>query len=321
MDEILSDFDSKVGILTNLRISTEQLIRSLLKNEGVVPHQIISRVKKRNSLKNKIIRKNNKYSSLAEITDLVGIRIITYFEDEIDQIAKIISQEFEIDKDNSIDKRILETDKFGYRSLHYVVSYKSERLSLPEYSIFTNLKIEIQIRSILQHCWAEIEHDIGYKGEYEIPNTAKRTFYRVAALLEQADIEFVKLKNELLAYEKNIDNEIKSKPNLVSINKASLISYINNSLLLKGLEEGIVNSRDSLEILPFDLFDSDIVSNKKINTFKSHGYEFINEIDNAYKEFGDEILMEQIKKFKEEEEYIGFVEGASLSWILDKISK
>lgn len=83
------------------------------------------------------------------------MRIITYFSEDVDKIASIIQSEFEVDEHNSVDKRIkLDPVRFGYLSLHYVVKLNSTRVRLSEYIIFKDLKVEIQIRSILQHAWA-----------------------------------------------------------------------------------------------------------------------------------------------------------------------
>ena len=59
--------------------------------------------------------------------DLLGIRIITYFRDGVDAVAKLIEREFSVDRDNSVDKRaVLEADRFGYLSLHYVAEFASQ---------------------------------------------------------------------------------------------------------------------------------------------------------------------------------------------------
>ncbi|MCQ5042062.1 hypothetical protein NE654_13385, partial [Akkermansia muciniphila] len=71
--------------------------------------------------------------------------------------------EFIIDRDISIDKRkSLDPKRFGYRSLHYVVHIDPKYVKAQEYHKYHNLKLEIQISSILQYTWAEIEHDLGY---------------------------------------------------------------------------------------------------------------------------------------------------------------
>ena len=118
MNSILKEYDNKREILENLDKSLETLINSLLKQKGIKAHQIQTRVKNRDSLEKKILAKQ-KYEFLDDITDIVGIRIITYFEDEVDKVAKVVEEEFDIDRENSVDKREIDTDRFGYRSLYY----------------------------------------------------------------------------------------------------------------------------------------------------------------------------------------------------------
>lgn len=65
----------------------------------------------------------------------------------------------------------------------------------------TEYTFEIQFRTVLQHAWAEIEHDLGYKSEYSIPLSMRREFSRVAGLLELADETFEKLKHQLNDYD------------------------------------------------------------------------------------------------------------------------
>jgi len=234
--KILEEYDATFHIYDNFRLKSEQLIKELIGYENIDYHQITSRTKNRNSLFQKL-EKKEKYTKLNEITDIVGIRIITYFEDEVDSIASMIEREFDVDKSNSIDKRELENDRFGYKSLHYVASLSFSRLHLTEFKTFEFLKMEVQIRTILQHSWAEIEHDIGYKGDITIPNFAKRAFYRVAALLETADSEFLKLKNNLKEYENKIPELIQNSPSKVLLDAASLKSFILNNDLLKHIAE------------------------------------------------------------------------------------
>ena len=142
----------------------ETLLRQLLREREIPVHSISSRLKSRGSLAKKVERKGTSYSDLSDVTDLAGLRIVTYFSDQVDEIAGLIESEFQLDHHNSIDKRAdLDPDRFGYLSLHYVVSLSPSRAALTEYRALAGLKAEIQIRSILQHAWAEIEHDLGYK--------------------------------------------------------------------------------------------------------------------------------------------------------------
>ncbi len=213
------------------------LIGDLLRQNDLIVHNLSGRVKENQSLARKIEKKIDKYSSINDITDIVGIRIITHLESEVDIVEKLIRDEFKIDEENSIDKRELNNDQFGYRSLHLVISLNDLRDNLTEYSAYKNLKCEIQIRSILQHAWAEIEHDLGYKGKIQIPDQYKRNFNRLSALLETADKEFDRLKKELSNYENKVSHLIISEPQNVGIDKASLEKFnLENKILIEARE-------------------------------------------------------------------------------------
>jgi putative GTP pyrophosphokinase len=175
---------------------------------------------------------------LEEITDLAGIRVITYFSEDVDRVASVIEREFNIDPENSIDKRAaLDPDRFGYLSLHYVASVAEHRIALPEYARLRTLKFEIQVRSILQHSWAEIEHDLGYKSKAGVPREIQRRFARVASLLELADTEFEGIRSELAAYAAAVPAAIRLSPDEVTVDKLSLGSYTNLSVTAHHLDQ------------------------------------------------------------------------------------
>lgn len=275
-ENIIEAFKKQKDILDLFKSRIVNILQDLLSQEKIIVHQITSRTKDVDSLSKKIDRKQGKYENLNEITDLVGIRIISYLESDVDLISALVSKEFNIDSENSIDKRLLKIDQFGYKSLHVVASLNKQRYTLTEYSAYKDLKCEIQIRSILQHAWAEIEHDIGYKGKISLPDNAIRSFNRLSALLETADLEFDRLKKELNEYESSVDNLIKTEPQDVSINQASLISFINTNPIIKNLEEKIYettkaifyNFQDFESIIKrFELFE--IKSIKELETVLS----------------------------------------------------
>ena len=256
------------------------LLTDLLSTENMVVHQLVGRTKSLESLSKKIDDKNGKYNSVNDITDIIGIRIITYLESDINPIAELIEKEFIKDIENSIDKRKLQADRFGYKSLHVVVSLNNNRTTLKEYNRYKDLKCEIQIRSVLQHAWAEIEHDLGYKGEKSIPEQYRRSFNRVSALLETADIEFDRLKSELSSYEKDVPDLIINSPENVDINQASIISFIatnsilneakkiienktGNELIETEFNNKIIQGLNFLEIDSIGLLNKSLIENKK----------------------------------------------------------
>lgn len=182
--------------LTSSARIAEELIRSIIKPEHLEIHQISARVKSCDSMRLKLRRKT--YASPeVEVTDQIGVRIITYYAEDVDRVTELLKLQFRIDPRNSEDKRkALEDDAFGYRSVHLVATLTESRLSSPEYTALRNTWFEIQVRSLLEHAWAEIEHEIKYKPRVDYPPRVIRRFARIAGVLELLDSEFRKLRKE-----------------------------------------------------------------------------------------------------------------------------
>ena len=199
------------------------------------------RVKTSESLAGKLERKGDKYHSLNDITDLIGLRIITYYTDDVDKVAAIVKQLFKIDWSNSVDKRKAhQLDSFGYNSLHYICRLKAPLLSPPggktdSLADYSSPKgeagwgppFEIQMRTALQHVWSAIEHDIGYKGAVKLPPEFRRQFSRLAGLLELADDEFSQLRTTMTEYRRQIQALVQSgKLDEVPLSTDSFGSYL-----------------------------------------------------------------------------------------------
>ena len=187
-ERLLAQFTAKQADYGLLHDKVHTLLTELL-DTHVRYYLIDGRVKDPMSLLTKIQTKQ--YVALDDITDLLGLRIITYFPDDVDKVRNIIEQEFTLDLANCIDKRMNDNPaEFGYSSLHLIATLHPKRLNLPENQPYTGMKFEIQIRTILQHAWAEIEHNYVYKPHSTVPPDVKRLFFRIAALLEVADLDF-----------------------------------------------------------------------------------------------------------------------------------
>lgn len=269
-ESILEDYKKNTKTYHAFRERIINLLNDLLSTERLVVHQLVGRTKSLESLSKKIDDKNGKYKSIDDITDIIGIRIITYLESDIDPIAELIGKEFIKDVENSIYKRKLQADRFGYKSLHVVVSLNGSRINLKEYKRYKDFKCEIQIRSILQHAWAEIEHDLGYKGEISIPEQYKRSFIRVSALLETADIEFDRLKTELANYEINVPTLIKTEPKFVDINQASITSFLKTNPILQSAKS-IIEQKIQHPLLPQEALSDTFIKSIKYCKFDTIG--------------------------------------------------
>lgn len=181
------------------------------------------------SFAEKIQRKKHKHDDpVNQLTDLCGGRVITYTLDELKDVCEFIEKHFDIDRENSIDVcQRLRTSEFGYRSIHYVVQFihgifptKDIDVEIPEE--LYGLKAEIQVRTVLEHAWADFFHQMGYKKGYEIPDDIEREIYSLAAILENADSTFSRIQNALNTYLSGFEvymteDKIRDEMNLLEI--------------------------------------------------------------------------------------------------------
>ena len=197
---ILQEYKDKHPQFEEAESKVISLLKHTFKDAGLHVASVESRIKTERSLAGKLERKGQKYKSLADITDVLGIRVITYYIDDVDKIATAIERMFEVDWENSIDKRKIHTiDSFGYVSLHYVCSMEG----FP-------YRFEVQMRTVLQHAWANLDHDTGYKSGVEIPKRYLRSMSRLAGMLELIDEEFSKIRSELTDYRRKIQKLVSS---------------------------------------------------------------------------------------------------------------
>lgn len=194
------------------------------------------RVKEEKSLAGKLELKGEKYRSLSDITDILGARVICFFSDDVDKVAAKIEEMFVIDWENSVDKRAqLNPDAFGYLSLHYICSLPEDQ-GYPEE--LCGKRFEIQIRSTLQHTWAAINHDLGYKSEFGVPRQIVREFSRLAGLLEIADERFVAIRDSLHQYGDEIRLQIaENRADEVPLDLISLKEFVAHNKALRGFME------------------------------------------------------------------------------------
>ncbi|MCD6217180.1 hypothetical protein J7L05_04895 [bacterium] len=193
------------------------ILKSVMKKTA--PMSIIqTRVKSIPSFTKKAIKKaeTRKYP-VEEFTDLCGARVIVQTRDYIEPACDFIKEFFEIDWKNSLDvSERLKVNEFGYRSIHYIVelkpgvtSYKNSIFDIPQ-SIFpddeTPMKAEIQIKTLLEHGWAEYSHDLAYKGSFKLPKIINRELAVVSALLESVDSSLSRINDRIRKYTASYDS-------------------------------------------------------------------------------------------------------------------
>jgi len=207
--------------------TVDALIDRVLEAKDITFHSVTSRAKDPESLRKKATAEGKDYVDLSEITDLAGARVITYFPSQVDKVVSALRGEFTVDEANSTDKRHDDNPSvFGYASVHLVVEFDAGRASLPEYKQFQGLKCEVQVRTVLQHAWAEIEHDIVYKSEDAIPFELRRRFACLAGMLELADKEFEAIRTDGVRVRATIENIVRGDQLHVEVSLDALQVYL-----------------------------------------------------------------------------------------------
>jgi putative GTP pyrophosphokinase len=168
---------------------------------------------------------------LSQITDLAGVRVITNVRQTIADVDGLLHDEFDVVERSDKGKILLDEDKFGYHSVHYLIKISGSRASLAEYERYSHGMVEVQVRTILQHAWAEIEHDIQYKSSYSIPSEIRRRFMSLAGMLEVADREFEAIQSADRELSAIADDQVKvGKLSGVEITPRSLKSFLDKRL-------------------------------------------------------------------------------------------
>jgi ppGpp synthetase/RelA/SpoT-type nucleotidyltranferase len=197
-------------LLMDAEVFFRSLVGSLLSiSPTITTPTITGRVKDREESIKKFVRKYQSdfetakipYEIKDHITDLIAIRVICLYEDEVGDIAKVLTDNFDVLEVTDKIKALESTeDEFGYKGLHLDIKINGKRRELPEYRRFSPLRFEVQIRTIVQDAWSVLDHKIKYKKS--IPPRLKRRINALAAQFETVDHEFLAIKNESIFLEK-----------------------------------------------------------------------------------------------------------------------
>lgn len=231
---ILEDYRKNRDDFVKIGEIVHKKLDAIAAESGIRTFQVQHRVKGEKSLAGKLIRRGGWYDSFEQLTDIMGARVICYFNDDVDRMGALVEKEFVVDRENSSDKRqLIDAESFGYLSLHYIASLpKSDEY--PEE--LCHWRFEIQIRTCLQHIWSDIEHDTGYKSEFGVPRAVQRGYARISALLELADDEFVRMRDLMSDYTESVRQSIiDDTAEDVPIDTVSLNEYVRNNKRMRAL--------------------------------------------------------------------------------------
>jgi predicted RNase H-like nuclease/ppGpp synthetase/RelA/SpoT-type nucleotidyltranferase len=179
------------------------LVTTLLDDAGINYLSITGRAKSVPSFATKADRTDAGrplYSDpLEEVTDQIGVRVITYLHSDVAAVADLLGDQLRILDDRDMGQETASEGRFGYASRHLLVTPDQTRDAHADYEALRGLRAQVQVRTVLQHAWAEFEHAIRYKGtvpEEHAPDLDRR-FTLAAGLLELADREFSMIRDRL----------------------------------------------------------------------------------------------------------------------------
>jgi predicted RNase H-like nuclease/ppGpp synthetase/RelA/SpoT-type nucleotidyltranferase len=136
---------------------------------------------------------------LRDITDQIGARVITYVTSDVAAVADVVKDQLGVVEDKDLGQETANAGRFGYVSRHLQVALDPIWMGTSPADLVQVPSAQIQIRTVLQHAWAEFEHDIRYKGT--IPEALapdfNRRFMLAAGLLELADREFEVIRDRV----------------------------------------------------------------------------------------------------------------------------
>jgi ppGpp synthetase/RelA/SpoT-type nucleotidyltranferase len=218
----VADYEARRPALVTATAKYLQQVTSLLDEAGINYLSITARTKSVESFAGKAARVVDGQplfsDPLAEITDQIGLRVITYLRDDVATVATLLSDELRLLEDRDWGIETAREGRWGYASRHLLVGIAGEQQPA-----------SIQLRTVLQHAWAEFEHDIRYKGSIpaEHASDLDRRFTLAAGLLELADREFTAIRERLrlTLTDEELSDETSTDPRIAT---AVLATYLGN---------------------------------------------------------------------------------------------
>lgn len=209
---IKSRYESYIPLLIQIRENIHKKIKENIYLSSQPTYK--ARIKSFSSYYRKLIRQKSEEAALSDslvcLTDMIGIRVICTFLEDISVVLEQLKEIFDI---REIERKgaDLNFKEFGYESIHVLIAIPEDcvpvdiddNLPLPN-----DLVCEIQIRTILQDAWAEVEHELIYKSEFtpfDMP--LRRKLASMNASLNLADIIFQEIRD----YQKKLQDEMNER--------------------------------------------------------------------------------------------------------------
>jgi len=200
----VQQYAAQQSAVTQAGLAYVALVQTILDEAGINYLSVTGRTKSVASFAGKAARRGPDgeplfADPLRDITDQIGVRVITYVLSDVDAVADLLADQVIVKDDRDMGQETASQGRFGYSSRHLLIGLDPARESQAAYEGLRGRLAAVQVRTVLQHAWAEFEHDIRYKGT--VPDEHVREFDRrftlAAGLLELADREFSAIRDRL----------------------------------------------------------------------------------------------------------------------------
>jgi len=205
--ELEDDYNRYADLFEKAVYEVQKRIRGFLQRAGLHP-TIKYRVKNFDSYYHKMLRRVSstpKGEDWFTITDVLGIRVVCPFMSDLPIVEDVLTTEFEVVER---EKKGAEFSfkEFGYDSLHYLIKLPQDVQDF--YRLPETMVCEVQLRTILQDAWAEVEHELVYKSDYTpFDESLRRKLAALNANLSLADMVF----HEIREYQRELNRQLKKR--------------------------------------------------------------------------------------------------------------
>jgi len=278
---ILEEYLENRPVYEKMKEVVTSAINTKIAELGIYVNAVEARVKAQDSLAGKLRLKGYKYNSITDLTDILGLRVITFYSDEVDKIAALAESLFDIDWQNSVDKRKMhELDSFGYMSLHFICRIPKSLCYDPDMPLLNEIRFELQMRTVLQHVWATMNHDTGYKSGMKVPVEHLRSLNCIAGMLELVDEQFSKIRKEIADYRRKVQGLVASG----TFDDVPLDSDTWNSYLTLQPFKKLVDKVASLNLA--EVYHDSMV--RYVEVFSKIGFKTLGDVEKMKNDYSDD---------------------------------
>jgi ppGpp synthetase/RelA/SpoT-type nucleotidyltranferase len=196
LEDILAEWDKEKTRYETFTEHVEIFLKEIIQHRGVLV-RVISRTKDDISIAKKLYKKGVSDQNYLDMNDKSAARVICRFKEDTEIIADCIRDEFEVLKEEN-KSSLLKLNEIGYKSLHFDIKLKQENTPDEVFQNIGSLIGEIQVRTLCEDVWAEINHDIGYKPLIELPSESARQIYCLGGIFEIADDCFSNINRKII---------------------------------------------------------------------------------------------------------------------------